>query len=365
MKVAEVKAKLRSVIYNAGSSFTWYKRWRLMNWAKLDIKEKMTDCPMLSKEQEKEVEAYFAPYFKPDMRFSAFYTNKTGRFCANYMPDDIYYSRVDTYYNDWDKALYMDDKCYYDSLFSTLGFKMPKTVCRRINWLWLNAENEPMSNDDAIQCIKQAGTAVLKKAVNSEGGHGVYFYDKNVADSRLKQMISELGAEIIVQHALKQSAVLSKLNASSVNTIRLLSLLDRNGNVKIYSCVLRMGIGGNKVDNASSGGITCGICSDGKLKPVAYNVMGRKYDQHPDTGVKFDTITIPGFAEICETVRKAHPQLANFRLLSWDVALDENDEPVLIEINMKIGELDFHQLNNGPLFGEDTKMILDEVFAEK
>ena len=29
------------------------------------------------------------------------------------------------------------------------------------------------------------------------------------------------------------------------------------------------------------------------------------------------------------------------------------------------GEIDFHQLNNGPLFGDDTKEILDEVFSSR
>ncbi len=37
----------------------------------------------------------------------------------------------------------------------------------------------------------------------------------------------------------------------------------------------------------------------------------------------------------------------------------------MIEANLNQGELDFHQLNNGPLFGEDTIKVLDEVFGKK
>lgn len=40
-------------------------------------------------------------------------------------------------------------------------------------------------------------------------------------------------------------------------------------------------------------------------------------------------------------------------------------EPVLLEANLKYGELRFHQLNNGPVFGESTDDILNEVFAHK
>lgn len=54
-----------------------------------------------------------------------------------------------------------------------------------------------------------------------------------------------------------------------------------------------------------------------------------------------------------------------FRLLSWDIAVDEDNSPILIEVNMYSGELDFHQLNNGPVFGCETEAVLKEVFHNK
>lgn len=154
------------------------------------------------------------------------------------------------------------------------------------------------------------------------------------------------------------------MNSSSVNTIRVLSLLSENG-VKIYSSIIRMGVNGSKVDNASSGGITCGINDDGRLKKIAFSSDGKKYDFHPTSKVKFNEIVIPNYHKILEMVQKIAPTIPHFRLVSWDIALDENDEPLLIEANLRYGELDFHQLNNGPVFGEDTEKILKEVFGNK
>ena len=37
---------------------------------------------------------------------------------------------------------------------------------------------------------------------------------------------------------------------------------------------------------------------------------------------------------------------------------------VEIEVNLTYGEISFHQFNNGPLFGEDTREILDEIFGK-
>ena len=53
------------------------------------------------------------------------------------------------------------------------------------------------------------------------------------------------------------------------------------------------------------------------------------------------------------------------RMVAWDVAILENGVPVLIEANLYDGQLDSHQIHNGPLFGEDTKKIMDEVFFGK
>lgn len=133
----------------------------------------------------------------------------------------------------------------------------------------------------------------------------------------------------------------------------------------MYSSVLRMGINGAKVDNASSGGITVGILDNGYLRENAFSAAGVMYPyEHPDSKVAFSSIKIPGYLEIKELIKKLHAYLPQFRLLSWDLAIDEENRPVLVEVNMASGELDFHQLNNGPIFGEDTKEILDEVFEK-
>ncbi len=198
------------------------------------------------------------------------------------------------------------------------------------------------------------------------GGKGVFFIDKKTSLSEIEEMVKKcINDDIVVQKVLSQSKVLSTINASSINTIRLLTLLRRNGTVKICSIVLRMGVGGSKVDNASSGGIVVGVDEDGRLKDVAYNVKGERFFEHPDSHIKFNDFFIPNFDKIKQIVREQAVNLPYFRLVSWDIAIDENNEPVLIEANLCRGELDFHQLTNGPVFGDDTEEILNEVFNDK
>jgi hypothetical protein len=52
------------------------------------------------------------------------------------------------------------------------------------------------------------------------------------------------------------------------------------------------------------------------------------------------------------------------RLCSWDIAIGQDGDPVLVEANLSFGEVDFHQMCNGPIFGDLTEAVLAEVFSK-
>ena len=66
-----------------------------------------------------------------------------------------------------------------------------------------------------------------------------------------------------------------------------------------------MGVDGNKVDNASAGGITCYIKENGRLKDVAYSAHGIKYNKHPQ-GFIFNKCIVPSYDGVLDFVRKQH-----------------------------------------------------------
>lgn len=54
----------------------------------------------------------------------------------------------------------------------------------------------------------------------------------------------------------------------------------------------------------------------------------------------------------------------NFKkLISWNFSVVEQGELLLIEANFTGGQLDFHQLCDGPIWGNDTEAILADIFA--
>lgn len=340
------------------------KRYNILRRNRIWMKFAKSNSPnnILSRLQKNEIKSFYRQFgINIDTCFHNFYTEKTGIYSVNYIPDSLYYNYIDQYFNDWGAAKYFDNKCFYKYYFPLV--KMPETILLRINNFWCTPSHEIIPKADVISYLTEESDFFVKDATDSEGGHGVKYYTKNLLHEFSEIYLQESSKQdVIIQRCLKQCNELAILNPSSVNTIRVLSLL-RDNEVKIYSCILRMGCNNSKVDNASSGGITCGINFDGRLKEIAYSARGKKFQQHPSSGLKFCTIKIPVFSKVLELVKEMHPKIPHFRLVSWDIAIDDNYNPVLIETNLKYGELDFHQLNNGPLFGDDTRLILQEVFS--
>ena len=325
-------------------------------------KKYLSDSKILTKEQEKQVKTFYAPYTKTTSLFHGFFLEKTGEFHPEHIPNDLYYTKIDPYFNPENLGRALDNKCLYNRLFP--GIAQVETVACRMAGLWFDADMQQISREEAKILLEKQSAVFVKVASSSCGGKGVHYIDANT-DSIAKQLEKRIKSQvdIVVQVPFRQHPALAALHQSSVNTLRLLSVL-MDGEVTVYSSIVRMGAGNSKVDNASSGGITCGIDENGCLKKYAYKTSGERFEAHPTSAVVFDGYEIPGFKKAKELVYKAHPMVPWFGMVSWDIAIDENGDAVMIEANLQRGELDFHQLNNGPLFGKDTKKILDKVFKK-
>ena len=330
-------------------------------WAQNALGKKI--CAVLSPEQLNELESFWNNYSKTNGLFHALYLDKTSNYSKYYIPDDIYYLYIDPYFNDWDKAKVFDNKCFYHVMLPELT--LPYEVCYRVNGMWFDHSFSQINKSELCDILLKEEKLFFKKATESEGGEGVYYYPSFNYKDDIYNAINQMGeGDIVVQRSIVQNEQMAKLNPSSVNTVRVISLFN-DGEVKVYSSIVRMGCGNSKVDNASSGGITCGIKQNGRLKTCAYSSSGIKYVEHPTTHVAFSDIVVPKYSEICEIVKKCATKFPYHRLLSWDFAIDNEGCPVFIEVNLRYGELDFHQFNNGPLFGEDTENILGQVFNKK
>lgn len=271
----------------------------------------------ITPEFKKQVKQYWYQYTKKfKWHWHRYYSSRNGIYDVRYIPDDLYYTVIDQHFNNRKFGWGVNDKNYYQIWFPEV--KQPETVVRRINGIFYDESYRIISLNKAIDLCLNNKSLVIKPSVDTGGGKGIIFWERTDGVRELEMYLTSR-ENIIVQQKIIQHPDLHKIHPDSVNTIRTISLLFK-GEVHILSSVLRMGINGKKVDNASAGGITCGIKYNGKLKNVAYSANGIIFERHPQ-GFDFSNFRVPSFEKVLKIIEQEHEKMAHFRLISWDFAI--------------------------------------------
>lgn len=281
------------------------------------------------------------------------------------IPGPVYYPYVDPAFSHPLEAVTTSDKNLIDLLFPDV--RRPKTIVRFQDGLFMDDKYSIISKERAYESIRVAGKVIIKPSASSGGGHRIVFWNLDTDGVQRFDELFVKGRYYVVQEILKQHQLMDYLYSGSINTIRMETLLFEN-EVRLVSCMVRMGANGNAVDNLSSGGLSCGINVDsGELSPKAYDFhrLSVTYDQHPQGG-RFEGFIIPNWEDCVSTVKRLAPRCGRFaKLIGWDIAISEDGEPVLIECNMMDSGCASLQLDNGPLFGDHTDEVLDYVRTHK
>ena len=322
------------------------------------------DVPKLTEEQKESLDEFWRPYVRHmDDKFHRLMTMRSGGlFYPEYIPEDFYFMHVDRFYNDRRESAYMDNKCYYPKFFPEIN--QPRTVCMRVGKNWFDGNGKLIDHSEVRRRINAEPEVVLKQAVLSEGGFGVHFISGENKFEEFRKILRKIPTDVIIQEPIKQHADMAALNASSVNTMRIMTWLDGN-EVKVLLTIVRIGVGGDRVDNNAYGGFFCKVNEDGSLGSRGYFHGGRQIDRHPEHGYLLSAMKIPNLDKAYELVKRAHPAISHFRIAGWDVAICEDGEPTLVEVNFSLCGVNDVQACCGPLFGDDTKKMLDEVFRGK
>lgn len=316
------------------------------------------DC---GKEYETVIVPYWKKYgYKPAKYWYQIFCDADQKIDPRYIPDDLYYGEMIPYFSNSQFRRFGEDKCYHDVWFPDI--KRPQTICKNIAGVYYNPDMEPITFDEAVSlALAFHDECLVKPSIDSGEGRLIQFFTpETINRGVVEAAFKEMGANFIMQAAVKQHEVLSRMNPSSLNTIRVVSFFFE-GKVYILSCILRIGAPNAKVDNVGAGGYACPIHPNGQLNDKAVNRKAEWVSEN-STGVKFVDIQIPEFDRVIDTVKFAHKRLAHFKLIGWDMSVDIQGDPVMIEYNTCPGA---NQISCGPTFGDLTDRVLDEFFNKR
>lgn len=313
----------------------------------------------LTQEEKNKIYAYWHKYTNDfDINYHKYYIDKTGIFDVKYIPDDIFAGYIDPYLNNREIEPGIADKNYFDMFLK--GFKMPKTYVRLINDIYEDENYNMISKNQVLEKLTNVKRFVVKPSTASYGGKNVKFFENATIEEIENFLDSNKIRNLIFQEVVEQHESTALIHPKSLNTIRIMTLIIDN-DVKILPCAFRMGAGDSKVDNASFGGVYCKIFDDGSISDFAYDALGRRFDKHPD-GQDFSIVKINCLDKVKNLVKNAAQRFPHFRLIGWDIGIDKDEEPVIIEANLTMSGLDVIETICGPLLGEYTDKVLNEVF---
>jgi hypothetical protein len=191
---------------------------------------------------------------------------------------------------------------------------------------------------------------------NSSNGDSVKFRELAIRlDSLLNNEKNIRG--FVLESMIEQHQVLRRIYSHSVNTLRIITYLTKDGYPKIFRTRMRLGRKGNLVDNVSQGGISASI--DIETGKILYGLsISSRGDSlltdHPDTGVRFTGVEIPHWQMILDLCRKAAKAVPLQRFVGWDIAVGKSG-PVLIEGNSSGVEVAYDQFGNNGFMTEEFR----------
>lgn len=332
------------------------------------IKKSMQLCPMkpLTKGQEADIQAYFKKHLGREVPtyWHQYLYSRNGIYSEKYIPASVYVTSIIYRLNDLQYCPAYVDKGFYDTLFPDVN--RPKTFIKNVNGFYYDDRN-PISKAEAIDRCANLKEAIIKPSVFGTWGEGVkLFHSENGIIPEMNMPINDLFAQykkgFIVQSKLEQHPDLARLNPTSVNTIRVMSYRKEDEVIILYA-VIRIGRLGKVVDNETAGGIKADIdLQTGRIKGPAFGSPTEKNMPQTDSGAVLDNYLIPSFPQVLAFVKSLHQRLPYFRLIGWDISVDTNGQPVMIEWN-KSAELS--QVAHGPAFGDYTEEILATALKER
>ena len=268
---------------------------------------------------------------------------------------------------------------YYASVFQNKAMlpmlygvvKQPNNLVLRMNGTFYDGSYRILTREAAIDRLygflqEHKDRRVIVKPNMSSGGHNISVLDAKTRRKTIDELIRKLGiSAFVAQEMLDQSAFTAQFNPSSVNTIRVTSLFFRD-EVHLLASLIRLGKSGESVDNWCSGGALLGVdIRTGKcLSWAMANDRSKIQKISSSLDLSKTELVVPNFERVKETVRRLHARIPYIQLISWDIALDEGNEPVLIECNFG-GMIQIHEATTGPLFGDLTKEVLDEYLLRE
>ncbi|NAS32248.1 hypothetical protein GTQ40_14785 [Flavobacteriaceae bacterium R38] len=222
-----------------------------------------------------------------------------------------FYKKFENYIN---HEIFLPNQNNIDDFKTWLGIQTPKSIIVKYS-------------------EGQVGSGLQKFQIKEE--NGIYLFNDNTLDDFYKKLIEQ--KLDIIEVNIEQHPVLKSFHLDSLNTIRVITVLNQHERVNILGTILRMGVQGNFIDNFDAGGVSAVVNTEtGVVEgPILYKDPRKKIERallHPTTNAQVLGVALPFWNELINLVKELAMVMPQVKTVGWDIAITEKG-PVLLEGN--------------------------------
>ena len=358
---ADLAAQERGMqpIQSAHSRDTYYNR-----------RATISDDRPLTSEELAEINAFWKPYefaYKNDPEVQRVFSRMTGRFDPSYIGFGLMRYVLRNWYS---HSTYVGicHKNYLDRIFPFV--KQPYAFIHRSYGHYFDHDHLPITKEEAVNiCYNTLHGAtgyqemIIKPADTTGEGKNATFFDADASKEKILQIFDAFTQDFICQEVLKNHPTLAAPHPESLNTLRIVTLMWKD-TVYHVGTVFRMGLD-KRIDNLSQGGIGCQVFPGGVCGDLLTDYYGKHFTEHP-SGFKVAGHRLFHADEAVKQAMLCHETMPQQKYVAWDFTIDQDGDPVLIEIKSPGGTEAVQICGiNALIDREMAKEILDEYLIRR
>ena len=192
-----------------------------------------------------------------------------------------------------------DKDTFYQLLDKAANYKKYSDFIKR-SWMLIDASTKP--EDIYVFCNEHK--EVLVKPLSSDSGKGVYKLTAG-DETTVRELIDKKNSQsFLIEEICVNCSELKSINPTSLNTLRIDTLVNNDLSVDIVSVHLRCGCGETVVDNWGAGGIGYPVdIETGIISASGMNLQGGRHIIHPGTQLVMPGFKIPRYSEACKLAK--------------------------------------------------------------
>lgn len=331
------------------NQFIYFSNLRLTNKDYNKYRKDMANSNIKSKKQIKREMDLIQDYWKCKplhyIRYQLYNKQLSEEELLDYIPPFYHYNFYNEQLYQHTNRSFYSNKINLYNIFSERDIPTPKILAIIHNHKIYDLKKNILNINDILSKIND-GEKIFFKPVNERGGIGIFTIKKldnrlilNGQEINMSEIVKLCGNKhiYIIQKGIIQRSDLSKINPTSVNTLRAITQW-KNGEIILPVCVLRIGRNGRDIDNSHQGGISIQVnVKNGELAEYCTSEHGGEiFYKHPDTGIVFKKFKIEKWDEIKTSIINFAKKIPELPEIAWDIAITD-DGAEAIELNLGYG----------------------------